>query len=323
MTAHAERTGSAQQHGSDAPNLFTSPDWLAVIEETYGFETRPAGDAPAFAFIDDALGQRCVAPPFGDYAERCPAPGLSQRARTMRKAFPRANCKLKIAGECELPGASVLRRALHHEVDPRTAEVSASFARATRKAERSGLTVRRISDSAAIERFYALHARQRIRTFASLPQPLAFFEAIAARFFPDRGFLLEARCGNEVASVLFVLRHDNTIYYKFGASDPDALAMRPNNLLMTRLVDITREEGAARLDLGMTPREGGLARFKRGMGASEMPLVTFGWPPLEGEPHDDTREKALLGQITARIAARDPSPAEADVLATALYRYFA
>jgi len=306
-------------------NLFTSRPWQDAIERTYGFafhRSRGGHGAGTFALIDDAMGKRTVSPAFGDYAERHPAPGLADRIEHARRLFPQAGYMVRLAGEAEVVGARHLRRAFLHEVDLAEYEVSGAFARNVRKSQRSGLSVRRRVDDAGLEQFYALYARQRIRKFASLPQPRAFFENVAGEFFPQNGFLLEAHLGGRSAAFLFVLRHADVMYYKFGASDPEALSSRPNNLLMAELLTIAQGEGAVRLDLGMTPVEGGLARFKRGMGAREMPLTTYGWPSLSGETPDLAARRDLLGEMTRAIVARDPSPREASDYADIFYRYF-
>ena len=321
------KSGPAAERSGDAEpgNLFTSRKWQGAIERTYGFafhRSNSGQGADTFALIDDAMGNRAVSPAFGDYAERHPAPGLADRIRQVRHSFPQAGYTVKLAGKAEVVGATNQRRACLHEVDLADYEMERGFARNVRKSRRSGLSVRRRVDDAAIEQFYALYARQRIRKFASLPQPLALFENVAGAFFPQNGFLLEAHLDGHRAAFLFVLRHADAMYYKFGASDPDALASRPNNLLMAELLQIAKDEGAVRLDLGMTPLEGGLARFKRGMGAREVPLTTYGWPPLAGGDPDIAARRDLLREMTRAIVARDPSPREASDHADIFYRYF-
>ncbi|WP_420391419.1 GNAT family N-acetyltransferase [Acuticoccus sp.] len=312
-----------------APSLFTSPGWIAAIEATYGVDfhcTGAAGGAQVVCLFDDALGPRMVAPAYGDYAERCPAEGLAGRIASVRDAFPAHPLAVKVAGEATID-APISRDALLHEVplgegdgEPKTA-----FLRLARQAERAGLTVTARTDAAAVEDFYALYAAQRLTRFGLLPQPVAFFRHVAGNFFGSgEGALWEARADGRPAAYLFILTVDDVAYYKFGCADPDALGLRPNNLLFRHVLDRAREEGRMRLDLGLTPSGNeGLARFKRSMGAREMTLRTFSLPPLDGAAPDTGSRRALLGEITRTVVEGEPSVEAASACGAALYRYFA
>jgi hypothetical protein len=311
-------------------NLFTSPEWCEVMRETYGFDyVAPAagGALPPAALIADTLGKRMVLPAFGDYALRNPGPGLADEIESLRIGCGSAALTVKVAGETDLPSERIVRRALLHEIDPQDYEVSSSFARNVGEAKAAGITLEQRTDAEAMDIFYPLYARQRIRKFNSLPQPIAFFRNIARRFFPDRGFVLFALSADRPVAALVVLRHENVLYHKFSASDPDSLKLRPNNLALGRLIEIAAEEGAERLDLGMTPGEGGLAFFKRSMGAREMPCHTYRWPALDGGGENaakwEQEKRALIAEITASLVASDPAPEVASEYGRAFYRYFA
>lgn len=322
----ASRDALAGNPVPGAENLFTSRSWADVIVKTYGFSYhRPenARSIPAIALIEDALGQRLVAPAFGDYAMRDPVPSLATQIEAVREAFPAAGITLKIAGTAALPDANITRRALLHEIDPCDCTFSSSFKRNVAKGRRAGVTIEARTDDEALAMFFAMYARQRIRKFAALPQPYEFFRNIASAFFPDRGFILLALSQGRAIAALFVLRHRNRLYYKFGASDPGALDLRPNNVLMAHLVELARAHEIDRLDLGMTPGEGGLARFKRSMGARELPCSTYSWSALEGADRAIAEKSKLIGEITAKLVAGDPDPDEASRYGAAFYRYFA
>ena len=75
---------------ASSEDLFTSPAWLAVIAETYGFPIHVAAaereGALPFAALDDLMGRRLIAVPFSDYAAP-PADG-GHRAHAPRPRRP-------------------------------------------------------------------------------------------------------------------------------------------------------------------------------------------------------------------------------------------
>ncbi|MEE4200329.1 GNAT family N-acetyltransferase [Erythrobacter sp.] len=326
----------AHFRSDDAPNLFTSPSWREVMTRTYGFDFHEVAGLH-FALIEDALGARMVAPAFGDYARRFvrdepgdgPSQGqtnaLEERIAAARAAFPHASFTIKCAGDAGLPDAQQVRASFLHELDPSKGLAGAkpAFRRNVAKAKRAGLAARLTTEGEALRRFYDLYARQRLSKFASLPQPRRFVEAIADIFFAaGDGFLVEIYHEDRSLAFALALRHEGVLYYKFGASDPESLHLRPNNLAMAALIDHAVETGMTRLDLGLTPSEGGLSSFKRAMGAREWPLGTYRWPPLDGREDIAGEKRALLSEVTASLVANDPDPDEASRYGEALYRYF-
>jgi hypothetical protein len=293
------------------------------MERTYGFGFHEV-QGLWFALVDDALGPRMVAPAFGDYAERHAGDGMPARIEAARAAFPGASFTIKVAGGRELPEERRIRSSLLHEIEPTAGldQARPSFRRLVAQAQRAGLAVRTRRDHDALVEFYRLYASQRIHKFRALPQPFGFFKNVADAFFGDDGFLIEVHLGGQPAAFVMALRHEQVLYYKFGASDPDALAMRPNNLAMAALVERARDMGMERLDLGLTPREGGLAAFKRGLGARELPLGTYRWPALDGGDQDVAGKRVLLTEATRALVSSDPGPDAASAMGAAFYRYF-
>ena len=322
-----EPSDTAAPGNDDGSNLFTSPQWEQVIAATYGFQfhgVKAAGKTERFALVEDALGARMVAPAFGDFAARRADGGIMARIDAAREAFPHASFTIKLAGETGLPADRCVRDAIHNEIDlgPDGRQAERRFRRKAQQAREAGVTVHEVTDVEGFARFYQLYARQRVRKFASLPQPFAFFERIAEVFFPDNGFILEARHEGRVIGGVAAIEYGGECYSKFSASDPDALDLRPNNLLMNDLIEHSRKRGSTRLDMGLTPREGGLARFKQAMGASEQPLRTYRWPALDGPEGDVGAMRALLSETTAALVATDPEPQVASDMGQAFYRYF-
>lgn len=317
-------------------NLFSGSRWVATIADFYGLDvcwaSTPHWTWP-LARVDDPGGKRIVAFPFSDYL---PVPTSVEGARAqvrstveqLRNAYPDHRLELKVAlsaGQLP-PGGRVTRRAVYHRCLPGQ-RPTPSFLRAVRKAERSGLIVRRATDGAAADRFYALYLRQRLDKFASIPQPRGFFQHVARTFFPGgHGFFLEA-CQNEevVASALF-LREGRGLFYKFGTSTPAALALRPNNLLFAQALELVSAEGFAFLDLGLsgtTAKYAGLRRFKASAGGREHPITYVSYYPEGYDEVAGIRFREHLGELTRTIVSLRPEANVIDALSAKIYPFFA
>ena len=118
------------------------------------------------------------------------------------------------------------------------------------------------------------------------------------------------------AAVFF--QWNGTVVYKFGASDPEFLRLRPNNLILWTAIRRACQEGAHEFDFGRTALENeGLRRFKSGWAATEIPL-TYGVLADRAPAPTTDRARRALRPILQR------SPAWAVRLAgEALYRYAA
>jgi len=317
--------------GVHKPTLFQSSDWASVIESTYGFPMRIAtlvrdGRVIAglpYAEIDDFRGRRRVAFAFADVCEPlgddwpaleralCDegvpwqirsrvAPGSSADAREVG-----VHQSISLAG-----GAEGVRSRLHPK---QRANALAG--------ERAGLTHRLLSADEAVETFYTLHSRVRVAKHRLLPQPRLFFERLAERFFPDRGFVVAAHAGGRTVSAMLFIKWGDTLYYKFSASDLDALSMHPNHYLLGKVVEEAASEGFATVDLGISEDEG-LVRFKRRLGADAAPVYTGKY--LQPEKNDAVRSmEAALSDLTRILTEPGVPLAAAQAAGNAVYRYFA
>jgi CelD/BcsL family acetyltransferase involved in cellulose biosynthesis len=133
--------------------------------------------------------------------------------------------------------------------------------------------------------------------------------------------LAAVRDGEVVAATVY-LRHGDTLYYKFNASDPAALDCRPNDLLLWAGIDLASRLRCTLLDLGASDDDQpGLIRFKRGFGAHEREIRRL----VSGPPLPATHEpwRALLSEVTERITAPSVPDELVEVAGDVCYRYFA
>jgi CelD/BcsL family acetyltransferase involved in cellulose biosynthesis len=148
--------------------------------------------------------------------------------------------------------------------------------RAIRRLERDReLEVRVASSPAELsDVYYRLHLDTR-RRLGMPVQPRRFFTMLWERMIePGLGFLLLAYAGRRAVAGAVFLRSQNTLLYKYSASEPDAWRLRPNHLIIWSAIQRACGEGQRWLDFGRTElAHAGLRAFKLSWGASEEPLI--------------------------------------------------
>jgi CelD/BcsL family acetyltransferase involved in cellulose biosynthesis len=256
---------------------------------------------------------RWVSLPFTD---RCP-PLAADRATAGRlvdladRAREQANVA-RLEVHADLPGRGVHRQphgvghVLSLSPDPELtfqAFSRSQVQRNVRKAERSGLTLRRADAPEDLtESFYKLHLRTRRRLGVPV-QPRRFFDFLWRRLIaPGWGFVDLAYHGRlPVAGAVF-LTAGRTVVYKYGASEPSSWPLRPNNLIFWDAIRWGCENGFAAFDFGRSELDNrGLRSFKSGWGAIEEPLVyaTLGATPSR-------KARVIGGSLLSPLIRRGP-----------------
>jgi CelD/BcsL family acetyltransferase involved in cellulose biosynthesis len=207
--------------------------------------------------------------------------------------------------------------ALSHSFDAVRKMFKTSVHRNLQKAQRSGLQFARHSDANALEAFYRLHVLTR-RKLGVPVQPRRFFELLQERVLKEGmgyvGLVLKAE--RPVAAGVF-LTYNNTTTYKYAASDPAALADRPNDWLVYNALQLAQGEGYQLFDFGISDREQeGLRRFKCNWGAREIDVHTV---QIVGRLKPRI-EKSSLFKLTSCVIRNTPSMV-CRCLGEVLYRY--
>ena len=160
--------------------------------------------------------------------------------------------------------------------------------------QRAGVRTEPLSD-AELDEFIALHVGVRKHKYGLLAQPRAFFEALRTQFAAvDGWFPLAARHEDQIIAVTVYLRWGDTLYYKFNASLPDALPLRPNNLLVDAGVELACALGCRRIDFGASDGDQpGLVRFKRQFAAAEESITVLSMGAQVDEPRDVAGRRIL------------------------------
>jgi CelD/BcsL family acetyltransferase involved in cellulose biosynthesis len=289
--------------------------------------------------LSDLAGSRTIVLPFSDFAN--PIVQSDAHHQLLCSSLAAGGLPTRIAclvdEEHAWPaGARTIARARWHGVpvpaDVGDAEpvVSPAARRAIRKAEREGVRVDVVDDDRFLHEFYRLHLGVRKHKYRLLPQPRAFFAAIRDRFTAANGWWpLVALHGGRVVAATLYLQWGDTLYYKFNASDPGALTVRPNDLLVWEGIRLAQRVGCRLLDLGRSDDDQpGLIRFKRGFGGQERELRTVELPPTASDdPKADAGTSAqtrrALAQATRLLTDPDVPDRATEVAGSVLYRLFA
>lgn len=280
---------------SPQTTLYHSEPWIDALRMTYGFEFRAAilelgGVARAgalFARVRRPFAKWWVALPFSD---ACPPLSLEQDAGAdlliqLGQGF--GNERFEVRGTTAPRCWQSADHFLSWEIDisgslPRLyGGLETNFRRNVAKARKSGIGIEHGNSSEIVSRFYRLHQRSRRRL--GLPcQPLRFFDVLRQRFGESIDVWLASHQDQDIAAV-FLLGDRDTLHYKWSARH-SAETSGAGHLLTWSLVEHWVGK-FQRLDLGRSDiRNGGLNRFKRGLGGRPTPLPYAFFPTAPHSP---------------------------------------
>ncbi len=322
--------------------LFHSPPWLRALTDAYGFRIRAyvamdgdgaiRGGVP-FCELDDCVGRRLAVLPFSDCCDPLASSPDVWRlllAQLQSHGLP-VNMRCMADRVVTNSSLQVTKRARWHTLSVAPSQealwdgLASPVRRAIQKAKRAGVEVRPLCADEGREGFHKLHVALRKSKYRLLAQPSIFFEAIAQRFGASGDWLpLGAFLDGRLIAATIYLRWRDTLYYKFNASAPDALSVRPNNLLLWEGVSLARSLGCHTLDLGPSDDDQpGLIRFKRNFGAAEHELRFLRWTPPGWQDERGVEIRRLLGEVTTLLTDLGIPDEVTARAGAALYRFFA
>jgi CelD/BcsL family acetyltransferase involved in cellulose biosynthesis len=282
-----------------ASTPFHHPAWAGLLAETYGRRAfvmalvgatgRPLAGAPFIDVRGLSGSRRWVSLPYTD--ECAPLASDADAEHALVAALGRTGevfgaPGLEVRAPVHAPAWTTHAGAVLHvlDIDRDADAVQARFSRSRvvrniRRAEREHVTVRAARDAAGLDAFYGLHVRTRRRQGVPV-QPRRFFTLLWRRLVePGLASILLASAGGPALAGALFLTWNGTTIYKFGASDPHGLPLRPNHLLFSTAIRESCARGDRRFDFGRTDLgNAGLREFKSGWGALERPLVYSSLP---------------------------------------------
>jgi len=279
-------------------SVFHSRGWLDALQRTYGYEpvvyiTSPPGaelkNGWVFCRIDSWLtGDRLVSLPFSDHCDPLVSePGelqsLMNQLQREQKLRQWKYVELRPpASEPVTPnGFQVSETFSLHKIDlqPTTSQLfnrlhKDSTQRKIRRAEREGLTYDEGQSQELVDRFYRLLLLTR-RRHQVPPQPPQWFSNLLTCLGDSVKIRVACRQGQPVAAIL-TLRFQNTLVYKYGASDARYQNLGGMHLCLWRAIEEAKEAGLREFDLGRSdPENQGLITFKNRWGARSGSLTYF------------------------------------------------
>jgi CelD/BcsL family acetyltransferase involved in cellulose biosynthesis len=322
--------------------LFSSPPWLRAIEATYELPvTAPAVASDSGSSlvaglvatdVDDVLGHRIVGTPFCDFCDLLgsPSPDLlgALLAGPLSDNVPIKLRLLNPPDGLDQVGFRTVAEdwwhgvALQRDHDEMWSSLGSTGRRNVKKARAAGVTIRFDASIDAVDTFFDMHLGTRRAKHGMLAQPRRFFHHIWDQFsgLDAISVALAEHEGIPLAG-LFLLSWNGRTYYKFNASTPSGLAMRPNDLLMWETMQWGREQGSELLDLGLSDADQpGLVRYKQKYATEEGRVATVVAGP--GRSPQASELLAVFGEVTSVLTDERVPEDVAERVSDALYRYF-
>jgi CelD/BcsL family acetyltransferase involved in cellulose biosynthesis len=325
--------------GSRHATPFHHPSWSAVVAGSYGYRRfaavladgeRALAGLPLIEVRGPTRRRRWLSLPFTDScAPLADDPAhLDELVRQLDEERARAGVsEIEIRAPVAVPGVWPCVAGVTHtlELAADADAVRRTFSRSQVhrnivRAEREGVRVEwGTTKEDLTERFYGLHLATRRRQGVPV-QPRRFFEQLWSQMIePGLGFVLVAYADTAPAAAAVFLHWNDTVIYKFGASDASFWGLRPNHLLFWSAIRWSCEQGYARFDFGKTDLDNdGLRAFKSGWGAIEEPLAYSVIAQEQPAPHGRSRLAEAMG-----AAIRRSPPFVCRTLGATLYRYAA
>jgi len=327
---------------SQKSTVFHSPEWMEVLTDTYDFDIRAqvlvneAGEPEAgipFCQIEDIKKKRLVTLPFSDYcdpllesyeqwtsltepffAENCP-----YTIRCVHNDVPLADDRFQQVDKAKWHGLD-----LNPDLDSLWHGVHSSARRAIRKAEREGVIVRIAEQEEDLRAFFELHLGVRKYKYRMVAQPYRFFESIWRHFIEtQQGLLMVAIHQDKIIGGVLFLVWKNRLYYKFNASAPINLAVRPNDLMIWEGIKYGKTQDYTYLDFGLSDwDQEGLVRYKRKFATEEKTISFLRYEPDGGPTYQEQQLRRLFPQLTDLFTDESVPDTITEKAGEILYRFF-
>lgn len=306
-------------------DIFHLPAWTNLLAECYGFKPYALGVIAGagqketivvgipFLEVNSLLtGKRIIALPFSDFCQPLgdATPALVQALQSWRKA--RRSQQLVIhwplpAGDGVYQEEPFARHitALYPEPEKVFNNFKPKVKRFIHQAQEAGIVIRIGTTRDDLFTFYRLHLQTRKRQGTPI-QPLRFFKLLNKMIFSqEMGFIMTAYKDHHPIAAAVFLHFNNTMTYKYGASDPAFWGLRPNHLLFWDAIQWGCKHGYQIFDWGRTDLDNrGLRDFKLGWGSEEQILH---YSVLADKPPFDNLTGGTKQLVLAKVIQNSPA----------------
>ncbi len=275
-------------------SIFYTASWAEILSETYHFTPKyfmAQADGqlqfllPIMEINNWLTGRRAVSLPFTDFCEPYVAQGISFGNYLDRIISIGQNLGWK---SIELRGAEHLINTntpslYYYDHELSLTEPSILFAgfkksnqRNIRKAESNGINTVIDNSNRGLQDFYRLNCITR-KKHGLPPQPYSFFRNVRKKIIANNyGKIFKAKFRQKTIAAAIYFHFKDSVLYKYGASDPNFLPLRANNLVMWEAIKYFAENNYQTFDFGKTELANqGLRRFKQSWGTTEKQMSYF------------------------------------------------
>jgi GNAT acetyltransferase-like protein len=306
-------------------SVFHTHEWLDALRRTHGYvpvayTTSPPTDRLSNAIVLCEIrswltGRRLVSLPFSDHCQPLIEQPADQDAIAahLRRAVDSGDWKYVesrplTANLADLGGMGRASAFCFHSLDLHPPlEVlfqrchKDSIQRKIRRAEREALRCDTGTSEAHLTTFYRLLMMTR-RRHQVPPQPIAWFRNLL-ECMGDRFEICLASKNDEPVAGIVLLRHRDTLVYKYGASDARFHSLGAMPFLFWNAIREAKASGIRWLDLGRSDSDNaGLITFKDRLGADRSTLTYVRYPV----PADVPAGRSAHVEIAKRVLAYLP-----------------
>jgi hypothetical protein len=306
-------------------SVFHTREWLDALRRTYGYAPVAYTTSPATERLCNAIvlceirswltGRRMVSLPFADHCQPLIEHPAEQDAITahLRRAVDSGAWKYaeirplrsNLPDDCGMgqarafcahsldldPALDVLFQQCHKD----------AIQRKVRRAEREMLSCETGTSTAHLRAFFSLLLLTRRRHHVP-PQPFEWFRNLLEGMGDRFKICLASKDCRPVAGIV-LLRHRDTLVYKYGVSDARFHNLGAMPLLFWNAIREAKATGIRWLDLGRSDSDNaGLITFKDRLGADRSTLTYFRYPP----PREVNAGSFLQMRVAKVVLARLP-----------------
>jgi len=239
--------------------------------------------------------------------------------RCLHNSLPLADNRFELINKAKWHGLD-----LRSDLDTLWSGLHSSARRAIKKAQKQGVVVHQAQGEETLRAFFELHLGVRKYKYRLLAQPYRFFESIWRHFIEEgRGALMVATFEDEIVGGVLFLEWKDGLYYKFNASSPAQLSVRPNDLLIWEGIQYAKARDLTYLDFGLSDwDQEGLVRYKRKFATEEKTISFLRYSPNGGPTQQARQLGSLLPQLTQLFTDETVPDQVTEKAGDVLYQFF-
>ncbi len=280
-------------------NLYTSEPWLYILSKAFRIQEI----LPGFFAAKLKLGfsDKYISLPFSDYSMIITHENINEQINMLKTLDTPIKIKYLFSPtyrDLSFPSQSLHLYSETSEYIKKTRSSSAQ--RAINKAKKN-VAIEILSSAKDCNSFFESHQKYSYEKFKRVPIPRSITQEIYPTF-KDNIFIVRAldKYSNNIASEIFLIAHQDILYYRYGWSNQSYLKLRPNNLSFHSLCSGSLLPKYKLIDLGHNWKNSEkLLYFKRLFSTLE---INSGYMYFPGKARKEVFNKIFMALI--RLATK-------------------